>query len=479
MNGLHKKRTGVGGAIVVIGGGPAGYTAAIRASQLGAKVTLVEKQRLGGACLNNACIPTKFLLHSVEFYQSIKNAEQYGISVPGVSVDMVKMQSRKNALVSRLITGLNDIIEMNDIEVINGCARLTPAKQIEIDLGKGDKRIIRAEKVILATGSVALALPTPGADSSGIMFAKDILDFDYVPRSLVMIGGGMVGVEVATILARLGCKVSLVEIMPHILPNEDAEITKILEGALKKDGVVIYTGVVVNSIESTDKSKRVLISVNQLEKKLEAEVVAVAIGQRPYVEGLGLNECGVVFGDDGIKVNEHMETSIPGIYAAGDVTGRIMLAHVAMAEGQIAAENALGRHSTINYLAVPRCAFTLPEVASVGLTEDKATAQGYHCKCGRFPFAASPAATILGERRGMVKVVAEQKHGQVLGVHIIGPGAVNLIAEATLAIKLGATLEDIRMTLHAHPTLSESLWEAASDASGEAIHFKTSSLPMN
>ncbi len=459
-------------AVVVVGGGPAGYTAAIRASQLGAKVTIVEKQGLGGACLNWACIPTKFLLHGVEIYQAIRNAEKYGICVDGVSIDLVKMQSRKNTLVSRLMTGLKDIMEMNDIEIISGCARLTPAKGIEIDLEKGDKRIIRAKKVILATGSVASKLPAAVADSSGIMFARDILDLDRVPKSLVMIGGGVVGVEMTTILTKLGCQVSLVEIMPHILPSEDTEITKILEGALRKDGVRVYTRAVVSRVKSTDKNKQVVISINQVEKKLEAEAVAVAIGQRPYIEGLGLNEYGIASGDDGIEVNEHMATVMPDIYAAGDVTGGTMLAHVAMVEGQIAAENALGGHSTINYRAVPRCAFTMPEVASVGLTEDEAIAQGYQVKCGRFPFAANPAATILGERRGMVKVVAEPKHSRVLGVHIIGTGAVNIIAEATLAIRLGATLEDIRMTLHAHPTLSETLREAALDASDEAIHFK-------
>lgn len=458
--------------IVVVGGGPAGYVAAIRASQLGAKVTLIEKQKLGGACLNRACVPTKFMLRGVEIYQSIKNAGQYGISVTGASIDLSKMQSHRDVLVSRLVTGLTGVIEMNDIEIISGCARLTPAKQIEIIFQKGGKRTIRAKKIILATGSVASTLSAPRADSSGIMFAEDILDLGYIPQSLVMIGGGVVGVEMATILAKLGCRVSLVEIMPRILPNEDAEVIKVLEQALRRDGVKIYTGAAVSRIEPTDENKQVIISVNQMEKKLEAEAIAVAIGQRPYIKGLGLDECGIALGKGGIEVNQHMETTVPDIYAAGDVTGGMMLAYVAMAEGQVAAENALGRHSTIDYHAVPRCAFTLPEVASVGLTEDEATAQGYHVRCGRFPFAANPAATILGERRGMVKIVTEQERGQVLGVHIIGPGAVDIIAEATLAMKLSATLEDISMTLHAHPTLSEAFREAALDVSGKAVHFR-------
>ena len=453
-------------AIVVVGGGPAGYAAAIRASQLGAKVTLIEKQELGGACLNKTCIPTKFILRGVEIYQSINNAGQYGIGVAGASIDFNKMQSRKNALVSRMVTGIKEIIEMNGIETISGCARLMPSKQIEVNSGEGNKRTIKAKKVILATGSVASSLPAPGADSPGIIFAEDILDLDYVPESLVIIGGGVVGVEMATILVKIGCKVSLIEMMPHILPNEDAEVTAILETALKKDGVRIYTGAVVNRIEPSGKNKRIVISVNSVEKELEAETVTIATGRRPCIEGLGLDECGMATVDGFIKVNEHMETTVPDIYAAGDVTGGMMLAHIAIAEGRVAAENTLGRHSAINYRAVPRYTFTLPELAGVGLTEDEATARGHKVKCGRFPFSANPAAAILGERRGMVKIVADKKQGQVLGIHIVGPGAVNLIAEATLAMNLGATLEDIGMTLHAHPTLSEAFWEAALDISG-------------
>lgn len=458
--------------VVVVGGGPAGYGAAVRASQLGAKVALVEKQKLGGACLNRTCIPTKFLLRGAEVYQFIKNAGQYGISVARVGIDLVKMQSYKNAVVSRLLASLTSLMKMHNIEVISGCANLTPAKQVEISSEQGLKRSLRAKKIILATGSTASTLPIPGADGSGIMFAEDVLDLGYVPESLVMIGGGVVGVEIAVILAKLGCKVSLVEIMPRILPSEDAELTAILEHALKIDGVKIYTGAAVSRIENADKNKRVVVSIDQAEEKLEAEAVAVAVGRKPYVEGLGLEECNIAVVDDKIETNKHMETSVPDIYAAGDVTGGMMLAYVAMAEGRVAAENAMNRNSTIDYRAVPRCVFTLPQMASVGITEDEAITQGYQVRCGRFPFSANPEAAILGERRGMVKIIAKQKHGRVVGVHIIGPGAVSLIAEATLAIKLGATLEDIRMTMHAHPTLSEAFWEAALDVSGEAVHFK-------
>ena len=458
--------------VIVIGGGPAGYVTAIRAAQLGAKVTLVEKQKLGGACLNRACIPTKFLLRSVELYQSIRNADQYGMSVTGANIDLVKLQSRKNAVISDLLTGINDLMAMNNIEVVPGSARLAPSRQVEISPGEGLKQTLQARKVIIATGSTSSTLPIPGADGPDIMDAEKILNLDYVPKSLIMIGGGVVGVELAIILAKLGCKVSLVEIMPHILPNEDAQLTAILERALKRDGIQIYTKTRVNKIEDAGAGKQIVISVNQVEKKLEAEAVAITVGQRPYVTDLGLDDCGIAVSDGRIKTNEHMETSVAGIYAAGDVTGRMMLAYVAMAEGRVAAENALGRNSAIDYRVVPRCVFSLPEIASVGLTEDEATNKGYEIRCGRFRFSANSMATILGETRGMVKIITEQKSGQVLGVHIIGPGAVDLIAEAALAMQLGATARDIKATMHAHPTLSEALWEAALDVDGEAIHFQ-------
>ncbi len=458
--------------IVVVGGGPAGYTAAIRASQLGARVTLIDKQEPGGACLNRACIPTKFLLRSVEIHQLIKDAGRYGISVAETGIDMAELQSHKSKLVSTLKTGLAGVIEMNGIEVIKGCARLTPEKSIEITDERDNKSNIGAEKVIIATGSRAVNLNIPGADSPGVLSAEDILNLNYVPESMVIIGGGMVGVEMATILAKMGCRVSLIEMMPRILPNEDAEITAVLEGALKRDGIRIYTGSVVTRIDASDKRKKVVVSDRNVEKSLEAEAIAITAGYEPYIDDLGLDECGIDTVDGCIRVNEYMQTSVAGIYAAGDVTGGMMLAYVAMVEGRVAAENALGGHSKIDYQVVPRCIFALPEVASVGLTEEGAKAQGYKVKSGRFPFAANSAANILGERRGMVKIVADEENSKVLGVHIIGAGAVNLIAEATLAIKLGATLDDIRKTLHVHPTLSEAFWEAALDASGETIHLR-------
>jgi dihydrolipoamide dehydrogenase len=458
--------------LVVIGGGPAGYVAAIRAAQLGGKVTVIENDALGGTCLNRGCVPSKALLHSVELYESMKNAEQYGIKATDVGIDLAKMQARKSKIVSTHVSGVQSLLNGNKVEVIKGRAKLTPSRQVEIDTGQGQKQTVQAEKIILATGGIPIKLPIPGADSpSGIINAESILDIDYIPKSLLMIGGGVIGVEMATILAKLGCQVTIVEMLPHILPLEDAELTSILARALKEDGIQIYEGTKVSSIEDIEGGKAVTVSDGGAEKKLEAEVVAIAVGYRPNTDGLSLDEAGVTANKGAIQVNERMETSVPSVYAAGDVIGGMMLAYVAMEEGVVAAENALGKDSTMDYQAVPRCTFTLPELASVGLSEEEATAQGYQIQVGKFPFTANSMATILGERRGLVKIVTESKYGQILGVHIVGPRATELIAEATLAIKLETSPQEIVATMHAHPTLSEALREAALDVTGETIHF--------
>jgi dihydrolipoamide dehydrogenase len=432
---------------------------------------MIDNKEIGGACLNSACIPTKFLLRSVEIYRLIKNSSRYGIDVSMNCIDLAKLQSRKNKLISNLITGLNSVMEMNGIEVIKGNAKLISKGIIEVSSKGSDGHTIVADKIILATGSRVKKLDIPGASHVEIISAEDILNLNYVPKSIVIIGGGIVGVEMATILINLGSRVCLIELMPHILPDEDSEIAAVLEGVLKRDGVRIYTGAVVDRIDTDHKSKRVLITIRDTQKSIEAEVVAIASGYEPYFDGLGLNKCGIAVTNGSIKVNEYMETSVADIFAAGDVTGGLMLAYIAMAEGRIAAENALGAHLKMDYRVVPRCIFTLPEVASVGISEDKARFQDYCIKCGKFPFAANSAANILGERRGIVKIIANEDD-RIIGVHIIGSGAVDLISEATLAIKLGSTVDDIKNTLHAHPTLSEVLWEATLDITGETIHLK-------
>jgi len=457
--------------IVVIGGGPAGYVAAIRASQLGAKVTLVEESKLGGTCVNRGCIPAKFLLHSVDIYQSSNATERYGISTAEVSFHLSEMLERKNMVVSTLVSGIQGRLDRNNVEVISGRAKLISSKEVEIVSGQRRKQTIQASKVIIATGSKPIVLGVPGADSPDIMYADDILNLNELPKTLVIIGGGVIGVEMGTILAKLGCKVSILEMMSHCLPTQDAETASVLEDVLRGDGIQVYSSAQVNRIEDFAGGKRVIFSEGKAEQRLEAKAVAICVGYKPTIESLGLDECGVAINRGSIQVNERMETSVPGIYAAGDVIGGMMLAYVGFAEGKVAAENAVGKDSKIDYRAVPQCIFTLPEVASVGLTEEQAVEQGYQIQIGRFPFIANGMAAILGETRGLVKMVTEQQYGQILGVHIIGTRATSLIPEAVLAIKLEATSQDIVATMHAHPTLSEALWECALDVTGETIHY--------
>ena len=458
--------------LVIIGGGPAGYVAAIRAAQLGGRATLIEMDALGGTCLNRGCVPSKTLLYSAELYETMKKSEQFGIMAKDVSADLARMQARKNTVIKTHVSGVESLLKGNKIEVVKGRARLLPSKQVEIESGDGQKQVIQAQKIILATGGRPITLPIPGADSSsGIINAEKILNLESIPKSIIMIGGGVIGIEMATILAKLGCQVSVVEMLPHILPLEDAELTAILAKALKDDGIQLYEGTKVSKIEDSPGGKAALISDGKTEQKLEAEAVAIAVGYRPNTDGLGLEEAGITINKGAIQVNEHMETSVPGIYAAGDATGGIMLAYVAMEEGIVAAENVMGQNTSIDYNVVPSFTHSLPELASVGLTEEEARSQGHETKIGRFPFAANSIATILGERRGLIKIVTEPKYSQILGIHILGPRATELIAEATLAMKMEATVPDIVATLHAHPSLSEAMHEAALDVTGETIHY--------
>lgn len=458
--------------IVIIGGGPAGYVAAIRAAQLGGKVTLIEKDTLGGTCLNRGCIPSKALLHSVGIYQSIQEAGHHGINVSEVSIDLAKMMAHKNRIVAQLVGGVQSLLTGNRVEVIKGTARLNASRQIEVVDAQGQKRTFQAKKTIIATGAKPIKLPIPGADSpTGIIPAEDILNMTAIPKSLLMIGGGVVGLEMTTILARLGCKVTVVEMLPHILPAEDEELTNIITKALQDDGVTVYAGAKVTKIEDTPGGKLSTVATKDGEKKIEAETVAIAVGYRPHTTELGLEEAGIATMKSAIQVNERMETNIPGIYAAGDCIGKIMLAYVAMVEGEVAAENVIGKESCMNYQVVPRCVYIMPEFASVGLTEADAIANGYQIKIGRFPFTANGMATILDERRGLVKIVTDTKTDQILGVHIVGPRATDLIAEATLAMKLELTPQEIIATIHSHPSLSEAVREAALDISGEMIHY--------
>jgi len=372
------------------------------------------------------------------------------------------------------VSGLNGRMKRNKIEVINGRARFLSSSQVEIHLPEGQTRSVRARSTIIATGARPLTPPIAGADSPGVMGTDDLLNLENTPESIAIIGGGVVGLEMATFLSKLGCNVHVLEIMPHCLPGQDAEVVSTLEDVLRKEGIDIQCSVRVEGIEDAEKGKRVRFAGDGGESQIEVAAVAVCAGYQARIDDLGLDECGVLTNDGSIQVNEGMETSVPGVYAAGDVVGGPMLAHVGYAEGKVAAENAMGGQSEMDYQAVPQCIFTTPEVASVGLTEQEATARGHDVHVGRFPFVANGMATILGENQGLVKMVAERTYGQILGVHIVGPRATALIPEAALAIRTEATVQDIQATMHPHPTLSEALWEAALDLTGETLHYSSS-----
>ena len=447
--------------VAVIGGGPAGYSAALRASKLGAKVTLVEKGELGGACLNRACIPTKTLLHSLALLRAINNAAGFGINNGNATIDVNKLRERKNAVISIMTSGVAQLMDENNVRVARGKARLRSPTDIEIIGDDETLKTLTADKIIIATGSVPRHLDVPGAESAAIWYSSDVLELRRIPQSLIMIGGGAVGVELAAILNGLGTRVTILEIMPRILSGEDAEVTPVLERALKKDGIRIFTGAQIDRIETLVDVKRVHFMCGGMGNTLDTEAACVAVGQKPFFEGLGLSGCGIKAGTRGIEVDNHMRTGVPTVFAAGDVAGKSMLAYVAMAEGRIAAENALGGDTTMDYSVIPRCVYTSIELASVGLTEADALSKGLKIKCLRSNMAANASATILGERRGLVKLVVSEDTRALLGAHIVGAGAAELIAECTLAVKTGATIDNLQQTLHLHPALSEAVWQAA------------------
>lgn len=456
--------------LVIIGGGPAGYVGAIRARQLGGKVTLIEAECLGGVCLRRGCIPTRALARGVEFLDLARKARDYGVSLDVTGVDFPKMVARKDTIVRTVVGGVELLMRENGIDVLRGKGRLLSPSEVELQSGDGASRRITASKIIIATGSSWKRPSIAGAER--VMTTDQALELKEIPRSMLVLGGGAIGLAFATIFSKLGASITVIERSIQILAGVDKEIVSILERELKKEKIRVHTEANMKSIIDGDKGEsNVAFSIKGEEIALAAQYVLEAEEREANVEGLGLDRVGVSVSNGAIVVNSKMETSVPRILAAGDVTGGHMLAHVAFAQGRVAAENAMGKNSEIDYTAVPRCVHTTPEIASVGLTEDEARVQGYQVRIGRFPFAANGMATILGERAGLIKIITEARYGQILGVHIIGSHATDLIPEATLAMKLDATPQEISSTIHAHPTLSEALMEAALDVTGETLHF--------
>ena len=458
-------------SLIIIGGGTGGYVAAIRAAQLGAQVTIIEKDRLGGTCLNRGCIPTKALLQSANLLTDMKNAAVFGMSAKEVSMDFSAVQKRKQAVVDQLVNGVSALMRKNKIQVIEAAATLIDPKTVRL-LGSDDK--LTADNIIIATGSKPAKIPLEGIYQPGVITSDEALTMEQPPKSIVIVGGGVIGLEFAQIMSRMGGKVTIIEMMPQILPAEDAEIATILESLLGGEGIEVFTNSSVTGISSVnEKEKSVSFTAKNngsIQERI-VEKVLIAVGRSPFTDELGVEQLSLATDNGKLVVNERMETNVPGIYAIGDVTGGFMLAHVAMEEGKCAVENIMGANRKMDYLTVPRCVYTSPELAAVGLTESEAKAEHGEIKIGRSPFSANGKALINNEATGMVKIIADAEYGQLLGIHIVGPHATELIAEAVLGIRLETTFEDIASTIHAHPTLSEAIMEAALSTGGKAIHI--------
>lgn len=455
--------------VVVIGGGPGGYVAAIRAAQLGAEVTLVEKENLGGTCLNVGCIPTKALLHSAELYEEAKEGAKYGVIASDVKVDFTKVQERKKAVTKQLVSGVKGLLAANKVKVVNGEASFVNKDTIEVKTEKGTETI-KAGKFIIATGSIPAKPPIPGIDSKQCIDSTGALELQEVPKSMVIVGGGVIGVEIATLYATLGCKIVVIEMLDEILPMMDGELTKMIRAKLAKKGVEFYTSTKVMSFKDAGANVEVTVEMKDGSSKVFAgEKALISIGRRTNTATLGLEKAGIVNDRGRITVNDKMETNVPGIYAVGDCIGKIMLAHIASAQGEIAAENALGHNNVFDSKTNPSCVYTKPEFASVGLTEEAAKAQGIEYIVGKFPLAANGRAMIMGED-GMIKIIAGKKYKEVLGAHILGPRATDLIGELALAIGMEATIDEVIATIHAHPTVAEAIKEAALAVEKRAIH---------
>jgi dihydrolipoamide dehydrogenase len=457
--------------VAIIGSGPGGYVAAIRAGIVGLSAALIEKDPfLGGTCLHRGCIPTKALLHTADLFDEIRHAKDHGIEVRGASLDIVQVHARKQAVVDKLAKGVAFLCKKRKVEVFTGTGSFADPNTIRI-AGPSDTTI-RARNVIIATGSTPSHLPHIKPDGKSIIDSDMILKPGGVPKSLAVIGSGAVGTEFASVFQSFGSQVHLIELLPRLLPIEDDECSQQLERALKARGIQCYASTEVTEAKLAPNGVVLTLRKDGATSTLEVETVLVATGRRPVLEGLNHDKIGVAMNGRFVAVDETMRTNVTNVYAIGDVLATPALAHVASREGILAVDHMAGRPAhPIDYLAVPNCTYSNPEVASVGLTERAAREQGHDVRVGKFPFSAISKAAILGDTTGFVKIVADQRYDEVLGVHIVGPRATELIAEAVLGKHLETTVEAIAHTIHAHPTLAEAMMEAAHAVYGEAIHI--------
>ncbi len=459
--------------VVVIGGGPGGYVAAIRAAQLGAETHLVEKENLGGTCLNVGCIPTKALLHTAELYHAVKHGNHIGLVGDSVQIDWKALINRKNSVVRRLVGGVAGLLKANGVVVHKGRGQLTRPGVVQVHGNTAET--LSADIVILSTGSVPVKLNFPGVDLPGVVDSTGVLSLEKLPASLTIIGGGVIGVEFAALFAALGSKVTVVELLPEILPGIDADLAANLKQSLSKKGVAFLNGAKLEEVSQANGALSAKVMLGMETKEIAAEIVLVAVGRRAYTEGAGLEAVGVKIERGKVIVDDHYQTNLPGVYAIGDCNGITMLAHAASHQGIAAVEHALGHGANRHGKPiVPACVYTHPELASVGITEDEAKKMGIIYKKGVFPLAGNGKSMIDEGESGFVKILAESKYGEILGVHIVGPRATEIIGEATLAMRLEATVEELVSTIHAHPTVSESLGEAALAVDNLAIHWPPS-----
>ncbi|MDV3278512.1 MAG: dihydrolipoyl dehydrogenase [Nitrososphaerales archaeon] len=456
--------------ITVIGGGPGGYVCAIRAAQLGLKTAIVEMEKLGGECLNYGCIPSKSLITVSKLYDKVKQAERFGLNASGVSVDYAQMQKWKSEVVGKLVSGVEYLLKGNHVTIVHGEAEILDRNTIAVQTASGREEF-STKKIVIATGTRPIQLPGIEYDGSLVIGSKEALDLMKAPRRLVIIGGGAIGLEFASMYQNLGSNVTIVEVMDQLLPGSDPEVVRVVHKKLESRGASIHLRSSVTSVSKRDGVTKLEVDTPEGKLMVEADVVLQSVGRRPRTERLNLQKVGVNTDQKGFIVTDsRMMTNVEGIYAIGDVRGPPLLAHKASKEGIVAAESAAGLPTAAEWTVIPDAVFCDPEVASVGLTEAKALAAGHEVKKTRFQFSALGRALSTGEAEGFVKVVSETKSGLVLGVQIVGPEASNLISEAALAIEMGATVEDIALTMHPHPTLPEAIMEAAESAAGRPIH---------
>jgi dihydrolipoamide dehydrogenase len=451
--------------LVVIGGGPAGYVAAIRARQLGMKVTLIEKQEVGGTCLNRGCIPTKAYFQNAQVLHTLARLDEYNVRTSAIEFDLQGAVERKQRIVNGMVGGVASLLKAHGVQTLAGTAVIRDPATVEV---QGET--ITADRILIATGSVPKRLPLPGSDLPGVLTSDEMLDLTTVPSRLVIIGGGVIGMEFACIYRAFGSAVTVLEGMPAILGSIDKEIGKRMTVFLKKQGIAVNTCAALHEIHQGNQGLQVIWEDKKKVNCTDTDIVLMAAGRAPYTAGLGLEQLGVQMNHGFVQVDENYATNIPGLYAVGDVVGRQMLAHVASEEGKVAVERMAGLDSRVNYEAVPSCIFTFPEIAGVGLTEDEARARGIEIKIGRFRFAGNGKAVTMGETDGMIKVVADAGNN-IIGVHIIGPHASDLVLEASVLVSRALKTEEAAAIIHPHPTLGEALYEAIMDVNGGAIHL--------